>query len=185
MSTRGVTGFKIDGKLKITYNHSDSYPEWLGQRMVEFCKIYFPENIEQAKKRVRKVVMVSNKKKPTRNQIEKYKKYSDLGVSENNYFDWYCLLRRLQGIPILNEILQGRVYHMYNYETFLRDELDCQWGYIINLDDETLEVWHRGDKLYDYDLHNLPKFMLGVTNDYKKEYTYEFQTSLQLSLTNY
>ena len=38
MGTRGLTGFIADGKWFVTYNHSDSYPEYLGMKVLEFCK---------------------------------------------------------------------------------------------------------------------------------------------------
>lgn len=38
MSTRGLYGFHKNGIDKLTYNHLDSYPDWLGKKVVEFCK---------------------------------------------------------------------------------------------------------------------------------------------------
>jgi len=38
MSTRGVYGFKKNGKLKVRYNQHDSYLEGLGQDVVDFCE---------------------------------------------------------------------------------------------------------------------------------------------------
>ena len=36
MGTRGLLGFIIKGVRKSTYNDCDSYPEWLGERIIEF-----------------------------------------------------------------------------------------------------------------------------------------------------
>lgn len=57
----------------------------------------------------------------------------------------------------------GVIYQIY-------DEVLCEWAYIINLDEETLEVWHKAKKLYEWSLHALPAFMLGITNEYKRKY---------------
>lgn len=38
MSTRGFISFVIDGQEKTTYNHSDSYPDWLGVRVLAALK---------------------------------------------------------------------------------------------------------------------------------------------------
>lgn len=38
MGTRGLYGFHKNGIDKLTYNHLDSYPDWLGKKIVEFCK---------------------------------------------------------------------------------------------------------------------------------------------------
>ena len=35
MGTRGVIGFRIDDKDKVMYNHMDSYPEYLGVKILE------------------------------------------------------------------------------------------------------------------------------------------------------
>ena len=44
MSTRGLWGFRKNDKDMLTYNHSDSYPEWLGKKICEFitdmCETY-------------------------------------------------------------------------------------------------------------------------------------------------
>lgn len=45
MSTRGLYGFRKDGIDKCTYNHSDSYPEQLGRRILTFCKNNTAENL--------------------------------------------------------------------------------------------------------------------------------------------
>lgn len=38
MGTRGAYGFYKDGQNKLTYNHFDSYPEGLGNTVVDFCR---------------------------------------------------------------------------------------------------------------------------------------------------
>lgn len=38
MSTRGAVIFRIDGKDKTIYNHSDSYPSWLGREVALFVR---------------------------------------------------------------------------------------------------------------------------------------------------
>ncbi|SVD17359.1 uncharacterized protein METZ01_LOCUS370213, partial [marine metagenome] len=38
MGTRGAIGFTIDGQNKLTYNHMDSYPEWLGARILAMLR---------------------------------------------------------------------------------------------------------------------------------------------------
>ena len=35
MGTRGLYGFRKNGIDKLTYNHLDSYPDWLGKKVVE------------------------------------------------------------------------------------------------------------------------------------------------------
>lgn len=141
MSTRGLTGFRLNGTLKAMYNHGDSYPEHLGQQVLEFCKLVDWSN-PIIKERVANVKLVH----------------------------WYSLLYSLPGVGILNQVIRGKVKHMTDDGNFLVDEVFCEWAYIINLDEETLEVWHKAKKLYEWSLHALPVFMLGITNEYKKKY---------------
>jgi hypothetical protein len=202
MSTRGATGFVANGKWYVTYNHSDSYPEYLGMHVLQFCKDVI--NWKYLKTLVKKVILVDKDSKLTQDLIDKYSRYSDTSVSSQSLEDWYCLLRSLQGEKILYEIALGNVEHIIDSHTFLTDSLFCEWAYIIDLDNLTLNVYKGFNKkaisdtplpsdidsmkydketyesikekyypvkmLYAYDLGKLPEFMLGVTNEFKKEY---------------
>lgn len=172
MSTRGLTGFRLNDKLYAMYNHFDSYPEYLGQRVLEFCKrVDWTDPV--IKKRVEKVNLVQEEDKPSNKKILKYAKYANLSVGGTHTLDeldWYSLLRGLQGVEILNQVIRGKVKHMTDDEDFLINELFCEWAYIVNLDDYTLEVWHKAKNLYNYNLFSLPKFMLGVRNEFKRSY---------------
>jgi|WetSurSiteA1Bulk_404760.scaffolds.fasta_scaffold00318_9 hypothetical protein len=202
MSTRGAVGFVANKKWYVTYNHSDSYPEYLGMHVLNFCKAV--TNWEYLKTLVEKVTLVDEDIKPTQDLIDKYSIYSDTNVGNQSLEDWYCLLRCLQGEKILYEVALGNVEHMIDDHMFLADSLYCEWAYIIDLDDFTLKVYKGGNNkafsdtplpsdiisteydeevyknikekyypvkmLYAYDLSKLPEFMLGVTNEFKKEY---------------
>lgn len=37
-------------------------------------------------------------------------------------------------------------FSMCNYDIFLQDSLFCEWAYIVNLDDEVLEIYEGGNK---------------------------------------
>ena len=93
MSTRGATGFIADGKWYVTYNHSDSYPEWLGMRVLEFCKTEVFWN--KVKENVKKVILVNEDAKPTKKEIKAYSDFSDTKVGLQTLESWYCLLRGL------------------------------------------------------------------------------------------
>lgn len=178
MGTRGLTGFVLKGKKYFTYNHFDSYPEYLGMQMLEFCKEIqpkIPDIVAELSARDgvlgSAVFLVTTDYDAPKEYREKYAQYGNTSVSNQTLVDWYCLLRELQGIGILREIFAGNVNHMIDNHEFLDDELFCEWAYIINFDDNTLEVYHNGNNmLYAYDLGKLPRFMVGVTNEFKKSY---------------
>ena len=151
MSTRGAVGFAVDGKLKLAYNHSDSYPSGLGQDVVDFMSeqlhpMFVMEgsyalNMDLFKDKVRAVKQIKKGVPPTATEIAMYASNADLGVSEQNLGDWYCLLRNYQGVDGLKAIVAGKLHHMDNANTFPEDSLFCEWAYIIDLDGEALEVY--------------------------------------------
>jgi len=136
MGNRGAYGFRIDGQEKVTYEHGQSYPESLGKKVL----LYLAKTpIDQIKQVAKKIILVNeHEDKPTIEQIEKYKKYSNLEIGENRLDCWRNLLYYTRSNLSLYHL---DVEHMIDYSWFLGDSLFCEWGYIINLDNETLEVY--------------------------------------------
>jgi hypothetical protein len=136
MSTRGAIGFRVGGADRIAYNDADSYPDCLGNMMMEF---------------------IAN------------------GIHDHGYSSWLARTKQrveaLKDIPYDDEkevidqdpekLLASGVY--MDYRDFLFDTTFCEWAYIINLDDERLEVynskslnrWHRKGRYYDEVKNNL------------------------------
>lgn len=138
MGTSGVYGLRKNGVDKITYSQSDSYPNGLGKNIVEFCKVRF----DKLNDLYDKIILVNEDSKPTREQIDICinNNWVNLNVSDKSYDDWYCLLRELQGEPIKYLYTKDNLY-MINNSDFIKDSLYCEYGYIINLDSNTLEFW--------------------------------------------
>lgn len=138
MGTRGTMGVRIDGQDKLTYNHFDSYPDGLGKSMVddylEMTKLY---DISAIKELARNLVLVDGKSKPTAKQKRDLKQYADTDVSRQTLNDWYCLLRNLQG-ELAKTLEAG---FMIDNHKFMAESLFCEWSYILNLDEMTLEVY--------------------------------------------
>lgn len=147
MGTRGTCGIIVEDELKLGYNQFDSYPEGLGIEVLDFISKINSKNgwnkfIENAKK-----VKHLLKEDIDVHLIEMYKEYSDLSVSEQTYYDPYCLLRKLQGASWLFEVYNGKLKH-YNFNNdFILDSLFCEYGYIINLDRMCLEVYNGFQKV--------------------------------------
>lgn len=135
MGTRGIVGFRLHGQDKLIYNHFDSYPDGLGAEVVRALPKLL-KNPEQLTRWVEELQPVP-KDKPTPEQIKKLKKFTDLGVSEQSTNDWYCLLRKTQGD--LAAILESGFYS--DSRDFAHDSLFCEYGYIINLDENVLEFY--------------------------------------------
>lgn len=149
MSTRGVYGFYKNGEYKITYNHSDSYPEGLGEDVVKFIR---ETSIEEMNKIFDKIILVDEDFPATQEQIEECIEYASLNVASNKISDWYCLLRKAQGN--LFAYKEGLRY-MIHSKGFL-DNTWCEWKYIIDLDSGVLEI-HDGDTITGiFDLKEIP-----------------------------
>ena len=139
MGTRGIFGVRINGKDKITYNHFDSDPNWLGKCVVSDIRDVILPELDKYKQLAEAVELVSQSKHATKAEIEKYNITTkpDLGVSEQSEDDWYCILRELQGC--IAGSLQAGV--MIDSHKFVKDSLFCEYGYMINFDENTFEVY--------------------------------------------
>jgi hypothetical protein len=137
MGTRGIFGVIVDKKEKITYNHYDSYPDSLGVEMLGAAR-RVAKDFSNYQIRARKIQLVTDTKKPpTIAQIKKLEKYSDVGVASGKLTDWYVLMRKLQG-DVLGTLDCGI---MIDSADFAQDSLFCEFGWIINFDDETFECY--------------------------------------------
>lgn len=136
MGTRGLMAFNIDGELKGAYNHFDSYPSGLG---ADISKWIEGDNfdLEKAREQARRLEAVKEEEKPTDEQIEKLMKYANLNVSNRSLEDWYALLRETQGDP---QATLDAVFYIDGTD-FAGDSLFCEWGYVIDLDEENLEIY--------------------------------------------
>lgn len=139
MGTRGAYGFRKNGVDKLSYNHFDSYPDYLGRNVVEFCKKH---TIEELNELYDKIIMVKENGTPSEDQI-KYcieNGWADFNVSSQSIDDWYCLLRNLQGDLEKLSKAKSQAY-MTNGNNFIKDSLFCEYAYIINLDENIIEFY--------------------------------------------
>lgn len=150
MSTRGIYGIRKSGVDKITYNHHDSYPEYLGKHIIEFI-------ISSSNKELNdiydKIVLVDENIPPKYEDIDFALKANtfDFSVSRQTCGEWYCLLRKMQGgFDELKMLIDeyGKAY-MIDDAAFIQDSLFCEYGYIINLDDKALEIYRGFQKTPD------------------------------------
>ena len=135
MGTRGLWGFRKDNQDKLTYNHFDSYPSALGKTIQDFI---LKHPIIDLKAIADRIIMVSEDKKPTNEQIKQCQKFADLSVSNKDIHEWYCLLRNSQGDP---KVYANGLRFMIDSHDFIKDSLFCEWAYIINLDTQMLEIY--------------------------------------------
>ena len=184
MGTRGTIGVRVNEKDKLSYNHFDSYPDCLGVSILAQVKdIVIQQKLEEYKQKAIDLQLVDDHKKPTAELIEKLNLTPDLSVRQSMDttkqfgITWYQALRDYQG-ELLKSLDLG---YMIDNANFIKDSLFCEWGYIINFDENVLEVYEgfqkvkanikgrykncrraKGDDYYacslvkTYDLDNLP-----------------------------
>lgn len=139
MGTRGATGVRICGVDKISYNHFDSYPDGLGDKMVaDIRRLLRDPGLDGMRKLATEMRLVNGEaEKPTPADVAKLKRFTDLGVSRQSEDDWYCLTRRAHGR--LADTLKSGI--MIDAASFMADSLFCEYAYVVNLDDVAFEVY--------------------------------------------
>ena len=135
MGTRGCYGFRKNGVDKLTYNHFDSYPDYLGRKIVTFCE---ETSIKEMNEIFNKIILVDENTKPTKEQIAECLNYYNGNVSSQTTNDWYCLLREAQGNI---DVYKNGLRYMIDDHDFIKNSLFCEYAYIINLDTISLEFW--------------------------------------------
>ena len=160
MGTKGAFGFRINNEDKVTYNHFDSYPGGLGDEVVTFIKNNAISVLEAAANNIK---LVEAKSTPTSEQIQRYKHYADHDVSTGSFYEWYVLLRNVQGN--LQAYVDDLEY-MIDKREFLKDSVFCEYAYIINLDTKKLEFYKGFNDKQLYDKGRYASIPRDEKNDY-------------------
>lgn len=133
MGTRGIYGLVVNGEVKSSYNHFDSYPTGLGADIVKFVKGI--EDMPHTFKQAQNLTLVNE---------------DDEAPSGN---DWYTELKDVQG-ELAGNLAEG---YMTDGVKFGNHSLFCEWGYLVDLDNETVEVYrgfqeeaHTGGRWSDF-----------------------------------
>ena len=153
MSTRGAWGIQTTNTIKAMYNHFDSYPEGLGVRVLRSLQVL---NFDNLKQKLLNLTWLEGENTTDEELINRYRKFSDNDVSTKSLNELYVLFRHLQDPIALHFIASGEVQHLPDSADFLKDALFCEWAYIINFDDNTLDVYDSCKKIKSFDLNALP-----------------------------
>jgi hypothetical protein len=122
MGTRGLVGIQKEDKIYGCYNGYDSYPSYLGQ----WVSNYLSKGL------------MANPYSSLKNKLKSIEWIDSVSGGEKN-----------SDLDLLLSILEdGREALRYrrtisNHGRFFNDTLFCEWAYIINLDEDTLDVYSR------------------------------------------
>lgn len=143
MGTRGFVGFAVGGELKIAYNHWDSYPSGLGLDVLSWLRGELAaeeSGIVSAWRTQAKALTAVPDRAPTDEERTRLAKFRDDRVGgpiHDPREEWYKLLRETQGKP--GAILEAGYFE--DAKDFPLDSLFCEYGYLVDLDGEHLEVY--------------------------------------------
>lgn len=140
IGTRGFIGVVVNGDLKVTYNHFDSYPDGIGVQVLGFLQGVLAggsDGYNAMAEKAAALQLIDESEKPTAEQQEALKKYADTSVSTGSLDEWYVLLRGAQGN--LGAYLDAG--YMPDGSDFPLDGVFCEWGYLIDLDNKVFEVY--------------------------------------------
>lgn len=155
MGTRGFIGFVIGGDEKIAYNHFDSYPSGLGSNVLSWlwrnrhaliCDEVHRGEVGGPVDLARKLRVVDPNSKPTAEDVERLRGYTNTNVGTQQVDDWYVLLRETQGNPAA--ILDAGVIE--DGSSFPLDSLFAEYGYLVDLDANRFEAY-RGFQKAEHD----------------------------------
>jgi len=166
MGTRGKFGFFYKGKYYTCYNHSDSYPSYLGVHLIlEIIRADLDEWI----KLLENMKEVSRDVKPTPEDIKRLEKYTDLSVSTGSTEEWYCLLN----------LTQGSFYHVLHsgyMENVEEIDMSEDYYYVLDLDNRKFQAFGGADLdvSMDLEINELIRFARewskeGLDEDYDPE----------------
>ena len=160
MGTRHFIGVLSDGKYKIAnYGQFDGYIEGQGAQIIEFLA---KADLNKFRNKLNNCYFINDEE-----LRQFYVNAGDAPENKSGFIKYevaekfrkmYPSLTRETGAQILDI-----VYHsidkvpLYNREDFLEDEMWCEFGYVIDLDRETLHCYASGKDLFaEYILEDLP-----------------------------
>jgi hypothetical protein len=141
MSTRAAYGFIIDGKEKVTYNHSEGYLDGLGLSLLNQLNGIWLEYLEE---NVRNVVLVKDEDEVVTDKLI-LNELKDYIYDIKGDQTWYSLLRSSQG-NIIHYACDDPLKYMIDGKDFLYDSLYCEYAYIINFDTGMFEFYEGYNK---------------------------------------
>jgi hypothetical protein len=135
MSTRGFIGMRLNGQTRLTYNHSDSYPSWLGSKTMKYVR---DADVLADAEAYFQLPVVDENTDPTAEQMADLKQRGYVR-SVSTGADWYSALRGTQG-SIPDQIKSG--YLALTSNTVLTEkDIFIEWGYLIDCDAKELVVY--------------------------------------------
>ena len=129
MGTRHLIAVVVDGEYKIAqYGQWDGYPSGQGAKILAFLQSPY-HHLGGFKEKCRRLRWITDE------EIEEVEK-------NENWFNDYPWLSRDAGSDILQYVYDmDQPFTLQNQIEFAQDGLFCEWAYVLDLDNEKLEVY--------------------------------------------
>lgn len=128
MGTKSLTAVKLNNDYKVAeYGQFDGYPEVNGVKILHFLKNTMDENAFKNKLNILK-------KAKTKNDIQSVNKQQ----------------KNIDGAKVLNYIQNKQVDLIIDSIEFAKDDLFCEWAYLIDFDKNTFEIY-ANNEIQDFD----------------------------------
>ena len=138
MGTRNLTVVQLDGEYKIAqYGQWDGYPTGQGAKVLEFLKkLKTKKNRKQFEEKLRALQLADDA------YLREVQKRHDAGELDGGWTKCYPELSRDTAAGILQMVFDGPPGMRLKHEVdFAKDSLFCEWAYVIDLDNDVLEVY--------------------------------------------
>jgi hypothetical protein len=127
MGTRNLTQVILNGETKISqYCQWDGYPSGQGEKVLQFLLL---NDIAELKTKVAAVQDLTDEE------------IKVLNASQGEWLNTHPHLSRDVGPKILDYVMHKGVTKVVRDMLFAADSLFCEWAYVIDLDNEVLEVY--------------------------------------------
>lgn len=144
MGTRHLTAVVLDGDYKVAqYGQWDGYLEGQGETIRLFFESLTPKTMNKFREAIAKCSFMSDEEYDR--IFKSFGRTSDFGMTmeeaEKYKASEYGYLSRDTGAAILSVIYERNGVPLVNTIDFAADSLFCEWAYVINLDNDTLEIY--------------------------------------------
>lgn len=144
MATRGLLIIKDNkGEVKAAqYNHYDSYLMGLGKSIIQFIYLFSNQDIEYSLSFIKLFDEIEAPQNP--DIFEPYQSFKSFEALKIR--DSFHLLEKLTNkiTNKENEENNKEIIHSLNSISFMKQGLFCEYTYIINLQTNSLEIYHGG-----------------------------------------
>lgn len=158
MSTRGMAGIAFGGKIKASFNRFDSYPSALGVEVLlqakelgldiaeacaQFERMQAVDISEDPSMEQERALLVDHPPAPREpndwdidSKLTAAERYAKVRDAESR---WSVLLDFPQNVNLVRMLASG--YYHEDGTKFCRDNLFCEWAFVIDLDRKELQAY--------------------------------------------